>query len=526
MAQTLPWYKYWPNKIPQSISYPDIPVFGMLSSSTVRNPNGIAVLDNGRQYTYKDVDTFSNSLAMHLIDIGIKKNDRVVIYLRNSIEYIVSYYGILKAGAIVVPVSPLSKEIELAYQLDDSGTHTIIFLESLWPVVERVQAYSKIRNLISTGENRRTQTHLLKEILMNRTTDVPKIPINPKDDVAVLQYTGGTTGIPKGAMLTHRNLVCNAMMNAIWFSWTREDRVIGVTPFYHTWGPTVCINSPLYAGASIYIMRHFDPEEVLEAIEKYRITIFYGVTSLWKLLMEAPSFMKHDVSSLRYVKAGGMPVLKEIKEEWEKRTRVPLIPGYGLTEASPETHNNPIHRVKVGSIGIPIMDTLARIVDSETGEEVLPPGEEGELVVKGPQVMKGYWQREEESNDTIRKGWLYTGDVVRMDEDGYFYFVERKKDMIKYKGYGVFPSEVEDILRLHYAVDECSVVGRPDPIHGEIPLAFIVLRPGQQTTEKEIIEFCRDRIAPYKRIREVRFIKELPRSAVGKIQKRRLLEEM
>lgn len=383
MSQTYPSHKYWPNKIPRNISYPNIPVFGILSSSTARNPNGIAAVDNNHQYTYKDVDVFSNSLALYLINFGIKKNDRIIIYLKNSIESIVSYYGILKAGAIVVPVSPLSKEIELGYQLNDSGAQTIIFLESLWPVVERVQAKSKIKNLILVGKNRIPQTHAFKEMLMKSTANIPKISINPKDDVAVLQYTGGTTGVPKGAMLTHQNLVCNAIMNAIWFSWTGEDRIIGVTPFYHTWGPTVCVNSPIYVGASIFIMPHFEPEDVLEAIEKYQITIFYGVTSLWKLLMDAPSFEKHNVSSLRYVKAGGMPVLKEVKEEWESRTGIPLIPGYGLTEASPETHNNPIGRVKVGSIGIPIMDTLAKIVDPETGEEEFSPGKEGGIGHQG-----------------------------------------------------------------------------------------------------------------------------------------------
>jgi long-chain acyl-CoA synthetase len=256
-------------------------------------------------------------------------------------------------------------------------------------------------------------------------------------------------------------------------------------------------------------------------IERERISVFYAVTSLWQMLIHHPTIEKYDLSSLRYVKAGGMPILQEVKEAWERLTGVPLIPGYGLTEASPECTNNPPHRVKGETIGIPIIDTDARVVHVESGRDQ-PPMEEGELLIKGPQVMKGYWRDAEGTAKVLEEGWLHTGDIAFMDHEGYFHFVERARDMIKYKGHGVFPAELEDVLTQHPAVRECAVVGRPQAISGEIPLAFVVLKKERSVTEEELIEFCREKIAPYKRIREVRFINEIPKTPVGKILKRRL----
>ncbi len=517
------WMAFWPENVPKTISYPEIPVFAILSNAARTFGEKVATFYEGNRLTFRELEDLSDRFACAIHAMGVRKGDRVIVYLRNSPEFIIIYYGILKAGGIVITASPMFKEMELAYQANDSGAETIVFLDALHPNIEPLIGRTCLKRFISVGDRTIPEALLFKEILSQHPPRPPKVAIQPKEDVAVIQYTGGTTGVPKGAMMTHFNLVSNAIMNAQWFAWTENDEVMGVTPFYHTWGPTVCINSVFYVGATVYIMSHFEPEECLELIQRERITIFYGVTSLWQIFINHPSIRKYDLSSLRYVKAGGMPVLSEVKNEWERITGVPLVPGYGLTEASPECMNNPLHRVKVGTIGIPIMDTQARVVHVDQGN-ALPPGKEGELLVRGPQVMKGYWKRPEETERTLEKGWLHTGDIVAMDEEGYFHFVERFKDMIKYKGYGVFPAELEDLLLQHHAVRECSIVGKPDTIAGEIPLAFVVLKDGQKTTPEELIEFCHERIAPYKRIREVRFIDQLPKTPVGKILKRKLRE--
>jgi len=514
---------HWPEGVPKKFDYPNIPVHGILSRSAGNFGSKVAAVHKGNVYTYHELDRRSSQLANALSEMGIQKGDRVLIFLSNSPEFIISYYGILKAGGIVITASPLSKEMELAHHAIDSGANTIIFRDVLHPIVSRTLPSGVFKNLISVGEGRIPGVTSLDDILENYPPNPPNVNFDPREDMAVIQYTGGTTGVPKGAMITHTNLVSNAIMNALWFRWTNQDRVMGVTPFYHTWGPTVCMNSVFYVGASVHIVSQFDPEIALEMIEREKITIFYGVTSLWQMLIHHPAIDSYDLSSLRYVKAGGMPVLQEVKEVWERVTGVPLIPGYGLTEASPECMNNPTHRVKAGSIGIPIIDTEARVIDVETGRDQ-PPGKEGELLVKGPQVMKGYWRNPEETARTLKEGWLHTGDIVFMDEDGYFYFVERSKDMIKYKGHGVFPAELEDVLTKHPAVRECAVVGRSQPIIGETPVAFVVLKDGMSATDQELIEFCKDKIAPYKRVREVHFVRELPKTPVGKLLKRRLRE--
>jgi long-chain acyl-CoA synthetase len=338
--------------------------------------------------------------------------------------------------------------------------------------------------------------------------------------MATLQYTGGTTGMPKGAMMSHYNLVSNAIMNAIWFNWTKEEKVMGVTPLSHTWGPCVTVNSPFYVGATLFLVSRFDLEKVLDMVDKHKITVFYGVTTLFNMLINHPTIGDYDLSSLRCAKAGGMPIPGEVKKKWDKITGTELILGYGLTEASPETHDSPPERIKVGSIGIPLMDTDAKIVDVETGTKELAPGEEGELIIKGPQVMLGYWQRPEETRDTLRDDWLYTGDIARMDEEGYFYIVDRSKDMIKYKGYGVYPGEVENVLYMHPAIRECAVAGKPDAVAGELPKAYVVLKDGYSLTEEELIEFCKQRVSPFKRIREVQFVGEIPKTPVGKVLRR------
>jgi long-chain acyl-CoA synthetase len=517
------WMAFWPKDVPRSIAYPEIPVSGILSMAAKTHGRKVAVVDKGSALTFEALERLSSKFAGALHAMGVSKGDRVMVYLRNSPEFIIVYYGILKAGGVVVSTSPMFKAMEVASQANDSGAETIVFLESLYPNIRAIIDQTGLKRLVSVGDQSVAGALSLSEILAENNAPPPNVRIEPKEDVAVIQYTGGTTGVPRGAMITHFNLVSNAIMNARWFQWTAHDRVMGVTPFFHTWGPTVCMNSVFYAGASVYVMSRFDPEACLEVIQKEKITIFYGVTSLWQLLLNHPAMGRYDLSSIRYVKAGGMPVLKEVKKAWEEITGVPLIPGYGLTEASPECLNNPPHRVKFATLGIPIIDTRAKVIDINRGH-VVPPGREGELLIKGPQVMKGYWQRPEETERTLENGWLHTGDIVYMDEEGYFHFVERAKEMIKYKGYQVFPSELENLLLGHPSIAECAVIGRLDAVAGEMPVAFVVLKPCQTVTAEDIIEFCKERIAPYKRIREVRFVEQLPKTSVGKILKRKLRE--
>jgi len=383
-----------------------------------------------------------------------------------------------------------------------------------------VQGETRLKAIILADAGRGNGATPLSEILESCSATPPRLSVKPKEDVATIVYTGGTTGLPKGVLLTHYNLVANAMQNATWFGWTHEDVIIGLLPFYHSWGSCTCLNSPIYSGARTVILPRFDAEELLMTVEREGATVIYGAASMFTALVNSHIITKYDLSTLRYVKAGAMPIPPEIRERWEQLTGIKMILGYGLSEASPETHNSPPQRVKPGTIGIPVIDTDARIVDEETGEVLLLPGQLGELIIRGPQVMKGYLNHPVETQETLRNGWLYTGDLATMDEEGYFCILDRKKETIKYKGYTIAPAEVEAILYDHPAVKECAVVGKPDTLAGEIPKAYVVLRTGHTADHEELIKFCAVRIAAYKRIREVEFIEEIPKTPVGKILRR------
>lgn len=513
-----PWFKFWPEGVPQHLDYPEIPLFEFLSQAAQRWPENIAFSCRERRLTYKELNELTGKLAAGIHNLGIKTGDRVMLFLPNSLEFIIGYYGTLKAGGTVTTANPLYRQAELKHQLNDTEAKAIMTNGDLYPLVKEVQAETQLKAVILTDAEENGLS--LGQILEKYSPHPPKFAVKPKDDVAVIVYTGGTTGLPKGVLLTHYNLVANAMQNAIWFGWNPGDTIIGLLPFYHSWGACTCVNSAIYSGARVIILPRFDAEELLKTVERERATVIYGAASMFAALVSSPVIGKYDLSSLRYVKAGAMPIPPEIKERWEQLTGVKMDLGYGLSEASPETHNSPLQRVKPGTIGIPVMDTDARIVDEETGEVELPPGQMGELLVRGPQVMKGYLNRPEDDREALRHGWLYTGDLALMDEEGYFRIVDRKKETIKYKGYTIAPAEVEAILCEHPAVKECAVVGKPDPLAGEVPKAYVVLNEGFTVDKEELIKFCAERIAPYKRIREVEFIKEIPKTPVGKVLRR------
>jgi len=519
-----PWFKFWPEGIPRHIDYPEIPLFEFLSSMARKQPGNVAFSCRGQGLTYEELDLATSKVAACLNQRGMKKGDSVVLLLPNSLEFVIGYYGTLKAGGTVSPANPLYKGQELKHQLNDSGATVIITDGNSYPVVKEIKNETRLKTIILTDLDGIEGTVSLREILKRYPPSPPTFNLKPKEDIAAIEYTGGTTGLPKGAMLTHYNLVANAIQNAIWLGWSSKDVIMGVLPFYHSWGACTCVNSPIYIGAPVITLPRFDAEELFMTIEREKATVLYGAASMFTMLASSPLISKYDLSSLKYVKAGAMPIPPEIKEKWEQLSRVKMVLGYGLSEASPETHDSPLQRVKPGTIGIPIMDTDARIMDEATGETELPPGKVGELVIKGPQVMKGYLNRPEDDKETLRNGWLYSGDLASIDEEGYFRIVDRKKEIIKYKGYTIAPAEVEAALYEHPAVKECAVVGKPDALVSEIPKAYVVLKDGYTASKDELIQFCAQRIAPYKKIREVEFIKEIPKTQVGKILRRVLKE--
>ncbi|MEM0482210.1 MAG: long-chain fatty acid--CoA ligase [Nitrososphaerota archaeon] len=548
-----PWFKFWPEGVPKTIDYPNAPLHTFLERSAKEFPAKTCIIFFGRRISYGELNNLVDRFATALHRLGIRKGDVVALYLPNTPQFVIAYYAVLKLGGIVSGISPLVVERELEFQLTDSEARAIVLLDALFPRFEKVWEKTQIKFAVVArlGEYMpsvkavlgsllkkiptakiptRPNIYFFKELVEKTPPDPPTVEINPKEDLAVLQYTGGTTGLPKGAMLTHENLVANTVGCAAWLRAERgADVGLAVLPFFHIYGMTVSMNFTIYAGGTMVMLPRFDVLEVLKSIQKYKVTLFPGVPTLYAMIVSHPQVMKYNLRSVKFCISGAAPLPPEVQKRFMELTGAVLVEGYGLTEAAPVTHCNPLDptmkTVKVGSIGIPWPSTDAKIVDAETGTRELPVGEVGELAVKGPQVMKGYWKRPEETNMVLRDGWLYTGDLAKMDEDGYFYITDRKKDLIKYKGYSVYPRELEDILYEHPAVKLAAVVGKPDPVAGEIPKAFVVLKEGAAATEEEIMKFVNERVAPYKAIREVEFRKELPTTMVGKVLRRVLREE-
>ena len=553
MEKEKPWLKNWPEDVPQSIQYPEVPLFELLRKTAKLYPRQIAIIFYGKKISYRELDELTDRFATALYDSGVRKGDCVALFMPNIPQFVIAYYGALKAGATVTTISPLCKDREVQFQINNSEAGTAVVLDLFYPTVRKVWRKTKLKRVIVTrmktfmpGAKRFFGTLLGKipSVKVKREPDVfffdeliekygpnpPRVDINPREDLAALQYTGGTTGTPKGAMLTHYNLVSNAVMCFFWLRGKpAQETVLTVLPLFHIYGMTTSMNCPVYMAATMVLLPRFDIKEVLKTIEKHRVTIFCGVPTMYTVLVSYPEIDKYDLTSIKFCISGAAPLPVEVQKKFMEKTGGVLVEGYGLTESSPVTHCNPLDptmkTVKIGSIGLPWPDTEAKIVDLKTGKRKLPPGKTGELVVKGPQVMKGYWKMPEETAAVLKDGWLYTGDVGKMDKDGYFYITDRKKDLIKYKGYSVYPRELEEVLYEHAAVELCAVIGKPDPVAGEIPKAFVVLKEGARATEKELIEFVKKRVAAYKAIREVEFRKDLPKSLVGKVLRRKLKEE-
>ena len=536
MNNDSPWFSCWPAGVPKHIKYPFFPLQSILKKTAQAYPEKTAIAYDEREITYSQLEALSNKFAASLIKLKVEKSDRVALFLPNTPQFIIAYFGALTAGAIVTTISPLHREREVEHQLVDSGAKTIVTLDSTLPIVQKVKQKTQLRNVITTSlqdynsqpetSTPKLNTLSFKTLIDDTTEKPPKIQLNPAKDLAALQYTGGTTGTSKAAMLTHTNLLSNAIAFAAWIKGTpTQETFLTALPLFHIYGMTTSMTVPISLAAKMILIPKFDPPKILQTIQNQKVTVFCGVPTMYSTLITNPELSKYDLTSIRVCISGASPLPPQVQKQFMDITGGFLAEGYGLTEASPVTHCTPVDKsmltVKVGSIGLPLPDTQARIIDLETGKP-LDAGKVGELAVRGPQVMKGYWNKPQETALVMHEGWLLTGDMARMDSDGYFYITDRKKDLIKYKDYSVYPREIEDVLYEHPAVQLCAVVGKPDPAVGEIPKAYIVLKNGEFVSEKELMTFANNKIAPYKALREIEFKHELPMSNAGKVLKRQL----
>jgi long-chain acyl-CoA synthetase len=531
MRNETPWFKCWPAEVPKHIEYPKVPLQEILKKTAEAYPEKTAIVYGEQEISYSKLEVLSNQFANALVKLKVDKGDRVAVFLPNIPQFIIAYFGVLKAGGVVTAISPMHREREVEYQLCDSGAETIVTLDSLYPIVKKVREKTQVKHVIVTGSvenalsSKVPEALVFDQLLENSLKTAPKVKVNPLEDLATLQYTGGTTGTAKGAMLTHSNLVSNAVSFAAWIKGTTvQETFLTALPLFHIYGMTTSMTVPISLAAQMVLIPKFEPIKALETIQKRKVTVFCGVPTMYSALLANPELKKYDLTSIRVCISGASSLPPQVQKKFMEVTGGFLAEGYGLTEASPVTHCTPVDRsmktVKVGSIGLPLPDTEARIIDLESGKKILAIGETGELVVKGPQVMKGYWNKPDETALVLRDGWLLTGDIARMDNDGYFYITDRKKDLIKTKDYSVYPRELEDILYEHPAVKLCAVVGEPDPMAGEVPKAYVVLKEGATSSEEEIMAFVNEKVAHYKAIRVVEFRKELPISSVGKVLKR------
>lgn len=521
-----PWMQYVAEGNPKEITVPNISLTTLLDQTIEQYPDHIAITYFKETYTYTELKNAITKTAHALQEKGLKKGERVAIMLPNSPQYPISFYAALTCGAIVVQVNPMYQASELIHILNDSGTKVLIVLDKLLPLVDRIRSQTLVEEVIPVAiENGEMPDELKSE----KPVAVQQVTIDPKEDIAVLQYTGGTTGTPKGAMLTHFNIVANVLQGAATSTVNvkkGKERVLTVAPLFHVYGMTSGMCITFYFGGNVILVPKFEVEMLVSLIEATKPTSFPGVPTMYIALLDYYKKKKFDLSCLNLCSSGSAPLPLEVLDRFNEISGTKVAEGYGLSEASPVTHRNPVTGLqKKGSIGIPIPNTDAKIVDIATGEKTLPYGEVGELIIKGPQIMKGYWNKPEETSHTIREGWLYTGDLATMDVDGYFFIVGRKKEMIIASGYNIYPIEVENVIYTHPAVLEAAVIGIPDAYRGETIHAVVALKEGNTLTKAELIAYCREHLSAFKVPVDVEFVEELPKTAVGKILKRTLQEQ-
>jgi long-chain acyl-CoA synthetase len=510
-----------------AIDIPEIPFGEMLWESAQRFPEKIALVFQGQKISYRELDGLANSFANALAKLGVKKGDRVALYMTNRPEYIISVYGIARLGAVFTPMNPTYKEGEIEHQLNDADASVLVVQESLYPLVRTARfQLPSLQEIIVVGQRAEAGTHLFRDLIRQSSPKhPPPLTLNWAEDLVALPYSSGTTGLPKGVMLTQQNLVANNLQFISSGRITEQDTMLLFLPFYHIYG-MMLVGGGLYAGATLVIMEAFDLERSLMLAQQYGVTLYYAVPPILVALDNSARLTQFTFPRMRYIMVGAAPLAPDVAQRVQEKIQVPVLQGYGLTEASPVTHLNPVDqgRIKLDSVGVSVPNQEQKIVDLETGERELDVGEVGELYVKGPHIMKGYWKAPEETARVLYDGWLATGDIARMDREGYVYIVDRKKEMIKYKGFSVAPAEVEAILFQHAAVADCAVIAKPDPEAGEIPKALVILRPGEEVAPEALMEFVESRVAGYKKIREVEFVTSIPKTASGKVLRRVLIE--
>jgi long-chain acyl-CoA synthetase len=517
---TRPWHRFYRPGCPTGIPEPDCTLGEMLRRRAAATPNLTALVYGEQTVSFAELAARVEAMGRGLVRLGLQPGDRALLMVPNCPAYIEAYYGILAAGGTVVPVNPLYVPREVAHIASDSGARWLIVADAIRERavgldVERTIVVRMAGGAVAPGEV------AMEDVLAGAGADLPRgDALAP----ASLQYTGGTTGLPKGAVLTHRNLVANVLQIAAFGEPVApgSERVLTILPLSHVFGMTCCMHLGIHQGHCQVLLPRFDIDAVMATIQRHRITAFPGVPTMYVAVLNYPDAEQYGISSIRTLSSGGAPLPQQVADTFVRRFGASIGEGYGLSEASPVTHSNPSWARRDGSVGIPLPDTDARIVDLETGSRALPPGEDGELCIRGPQVMREYWGRPEETAAALRDGWLHTGDIARMDADGYFSIVDRKKDMIIVSGYNVYPREVEEVLYQHPAVLEAAVVGVADPYRGQAVQAHVALRPGAQADEASIVTFCRERLAPFKAPRQVRFHGELPKSGAGKVLRRAL----
>ncbi len=550
--QDKPWLAYYREGIPENLDYEETCLPAFLDRSAEKFPDKMALNFQGYELSFAGLNDMVDRFATCLSDFGVKKGDAVAILLPNVIPCVAAYYAIMRLGAVTVMNNPLYADRELEHQFNDSGAKVLITLDLLANRMVKLRSKTSIRQIVYTsiGDYLPFPKNLLfplvakKKGLSAKVDPAPDLyrwkqviasasPMQARPgldfaQVAMYQYTGGTTGVSKGVMLTHGNLSMQVQQLRAWFpEFGHEEIMLGALPFFHVFGLSTAMNLAIYLGWGNILVPKPQAPQLIEAIAKYKPTFAPLVPTMYIGMLQHPDIEKVDLTSIKGCFSGSAPLPVEVIREFERRTGAVIVEGYGLTETTPVTHINPFakDRRKVGSIGVPIPDTQCRIVDLSDGTTDLPVGESGELLIKGPQVMKGYWNRPEATAESLTDGWLHTGDIARMDEDGYFYIVDRKKDMIISGGYNVYPRDIEEVYFEHPKVLEATAIGIPHPKRGEAVKVFIVLKPGQTATEQEMIEYCHDKLAKYKWPTEIEFRDELPKSNVGKVLKKDLRAE-
>ncbi len=559
-----PWVKYYEPGVPAQLNIPDQPLPWLLEQTANRYPGQTALIYYGHKISYAALWTLARRFALALQHLGVRKGDRVALALPNIPQYPIAFYGTLLAGAVAVPTNPLYTEREMQHQLADSGSRVLVMLDMYYPVVRAIRAQTELEQIIITKVSDFLPPALrLLFPLSQRKTKLPEPRLTPQElrddpqlsnmadllapptkggvelfnlpapaqagELAVLQYTGGTTGLSKGAMLTHRNLLANALQTRHWTPRVQDGEEIGlcVAPFFHAYGMTVGMNLSIYAAATMVLLPKFSAREVVKTIARYRPTMFPGIPTMYVAIMREAKGQHHRIDSVKYCISGAAPLPAKVQEDFERMSGGKVVEGYGLSETAPVTHCNPLDEHCInGSVGLPLPNIEAAIMDSETGK-LLPPGEIGEIVVKGPNIMQGYWNRPQETAAIFRDGWLRTGDLGYMDDKGYFYIADRSKDLIVASGFNVYPREVEEVLYSHEAVLEAAVVGVQDDYRGENVVAVLVLKEGFSPSDElraSILAHCKRELTAYKVPKIIEFRDDLPKSLIGKILRREVRE--